>query len=92
MGAGIKTKLVEALAHGLPCVTTQSGLRGLDQPGWRKMLISVPDYDWEAFAQQMIDATEPDKRYRVPIEFYHQFSLHNIVHSALLSLQVHGAS
>lgn len=92
LGAGIKTKLVEALAHGLPCVTTQSGLRGLDQPGWRKMLLSVPDYDWEAFAQQMIDATDPDNRYKVPIEFYHQFSLHNIVHSALLSLQAHGAS
>jgi hypothetical protein len=56
------------------------------------MLLSVPDYDWEAFAQQMIDATDPDNRYKVPIEFYHQFSLHNIVHSALLSLQAHGAS
>jgi len=89
-GAGIKTKLVEALAHGLPCVTTQAGLRGLDQPGYRKVLLAVPDYDWQAFAEQMVEASGPDKRYKVPLEFYHQFSLQNIVHSALLSLQEDG--
>jgi glycosyltransferase involved in cell wall biosynthesis len=91
-GAGIKTKLVEAMGHGLPCVVTQSSIRGMDQPGFKKMLLTVPDYDWDAFAQQMIEASDPDKRYKVPLEFFHQFSLQNIVHSALLSLQEHATS
>jgi glycosyltransferase involved in cell wall biosynthesis len=90
-GAGIKTKLVEAMGHGLPCVTTRAGLRGMDQPGYKKILLAVPDDDWESFTQQMIEATEKDKKYKVPLEFFHQFSLQNIVHSALLSLQEHGS-
>lgn len=86
-GAGIKTKLIEALAHGLPSVSTLSGMRGLERPNLNKVLIGVNDYDWDTFTDRMVQVTNPDVKWRIPLEFFQEFSLPNIVQGALLSLQ-----
>ena len=87
MGSGIKTKLIESLAHGLPSVSTLSGMRGLERPHLNKVLIGVEDYDWDTFTEKMVQVTNPDVKWRIPLEFFQEFSLPNIVQGALLSLQ-----
>ena len=89
LGSGIKTKIVESLAHGLPVVSTRSGMVGLERPTLQKVLVGVQDYDWEAFTKQMIAVTQSSVKWRIPLEFYQEFSLPNIVQNALLSLQTH---
>ena len=87
LGSGIKTKLIESLANGLPSVSTLSGMRGLERPNLNKVLIGVEDYDWDTFTERMVQITNPDVKWRIPLEFFQEFSLPNIVQGALLSLQ-----
>ena len=87
LGSGIKTKIIESLSHGLPTVSTRSGMKGLERPTLQKVLVSVRDYDWEDFTNQMIAVTQSTVKWRIPLEFYQEFSLPNIVQNALLSLQ-----
>jgi len=89
LGSGIKTKIIESLAHGLPVVSTRSGMKGLERTNLQKVLVEVRDYDWEDFTKQMIAVTQSKVKWRIPLEFYQEFSLHNIVQNALLSLQTH---
>ncbi|MBU3743201.1 MAG: glycosyltransferase family 4 protein [Sediminibacterium sp.] len=89
LGSGIKTKIIESLAHGLPVVSTRSGMVGLERPTLQKVLVGVQDYDWEDFTKQMIAVTQSKVKWRIPLEFYQEFSLPNIVQNALLSLQTH---
>jgi polysaccharide biosynthesis protein PslH len=48
MGTGVNIKLLDALAVGMPCVSTESGARGLDK--YRMAMLVVPDDEPEAFA------------------------------------------
>lgn len=89
LGSGIKTKIIESLAHGLPVVSTISGMKGLERATLQKVLVAVTDYDWDDFTQQMIAVTQSKVKWRIPLEFYQEFSLPNIVQNALLSLQTH---
>lgn len=89
LGSGIKTKIIESLAHGLPVVSTRSGMKGLERSTLQKVLVGVRDYDWEDFTQQMIAVAQSKVKWRIPLEFYQEFSLPNIVQNALLSLQTH---
>ena len=62
-------------------------MRGLERPHLNKVLIGVMDYDWDTFAERMVQVTSPDVKWRIPLEFFQEFSLPNIVQGALLSLQ-----
>jgi len=53
MGTGVNIKLLDALAHGMPCVTTVSGARGLEALADVAMVM-VEDQNPHAFAQQLI--------------------------------------
>lgn len=55
-GGGIKTKLVEALGHGLSCVSTSSGAYGIPQSITANKLTIVADDDWHAFVKGIISA------------------------------------
>lgn len=48
-GAGIKTKVIEALAHGLPVVSTHQGALGVDPSQCGPMLAIAPDADYARF-------------------------------------------
>lgn len=54
-GAGVKGKVVEALAHGVPVVTTDVGAQGIDAEG-RVLFIGN---DAQSFAQQIKAAADP---------------------------------
>lgn len=52
-GTGINIKLLEAMACGVPTVSTVTGARGLPE-GLRRGVLVVPDDDAEAFASGLI--------------------------------------
>jgi glycosyltransferase involved in cell wall biosynthesis len=55
-GTGIKNKLLEALACGLPCVTSSLGSQGLHVTDGRELLIASPS--GEAFASAIVELLE----------------------------------
>jgi glycosyltransferase involved in cell wall biosynthesis len=86
LGGGIRIKLVEALAHGLTVISTASGARGVPAEITGDKLHTVADYDWPAFAQQMMRPDLPSSTLVTP-EFRQTYNQETIVHKALLSLQ-----
>lgn len=55
-GAGVKFKTVEAMAQGIPVVTTPIGVQGLDDPPGELQVFSAPD----AFSRAIIRLIEDD--------------------------------
>lgn len=60
--SGVKTKLIEALAHSACVVSTESGAKGLRQDLAGKNLILAKDYDTGEFALKVFDAMFRDKQ------------------------------
>ena len=56
-GGGIKTKLVEALGYNCNAVSTVNGAIGVDPALCNGKLQLVPDNDWNAFAEKVIEAS-----------------------------------
>jgi len=52
MGTGVTIKLLDALALGMPCVSTESGARGLEK--YRDAMLVVPNNEPEAFARAVV--------------------------------------
>lgn len=53
LGTGINIKLLDALAAGVPTISTQTGVRGLSE-GYRGGVIVVEDGDHQAFANAIM--------------------------------------
>lgn len=86
LGAGIKTKLIDALAQNQDCISTESGARGIPAAATEGKLRVTQDYDWRAFAVAMRDQhLQPFTD--TPPSFYQIFYWEDIVRKALLSLQ-----
>jgi len=65
VGTGINIKLLDAMAAGVPTVSTTTGARGLP-PGYRRGVITVPDEDHAAFADAVVRfATDAQLRRRI---------------------------
>lgn len=67
-GGGVRTKLVEALAHNARCVSTQTGAAGIPPVLGGKNLYVCPDGNWKAFTHAIITAANAPKE--TPVEFY----------------------
>ncbi|MEP6712405.1 MAG: glycosyltransferase [Ferruginibacter sp.] len=83
-GGGIKTKLVESLGSDLSCVSTLSGAFGVPAAVVKNKMITVPDGDWQQFAQaiQAINVTE-----NTPTAFFNHFYWGNIAEKAAVVLK-----
>jgi len=77
-GGGIKTRLVEAVAYNTDVVSTQNGAIGFHMETVEKKLAIVPDHDWQAFAQSIIDMCGREKT-DATAAFYQYYSWENIV-------------
>lgn len=55
-GGGVKTKLVEAIAHNLTTISTQTGAAGIPVTQCGEKLVVCADNDWEAFVNAIIRA------------------------------------
>lgn len=71
-GGGIKTKLVEALAYNLNCVSFVTGAIGVPQEICGEKLIIVNDNDYRGFAAATIAASNITSN--IPAFFYDHFS------------------
>lgn len=81
-GGGIKTKLVEALAHGLTAVSFKSGARGVPAGiSGNKLLISA-DNETDAFIHNILRVLGNNTEI-VPDEFYDHFSWKKIIKKAV---------
>ena len=63
MGTGVAIKVLDALAHGVPCVCTRSGARGLDREA--AAIDIVDDVDAASFAARMVALLTDDGSWRL---------------------------
>jgi len=86
-GGGIKTKLVEAIAHNLTAVSSESGAVGVDPALCNGKLLICRDNDWEAFAEAIVKAS--GLRSFTPPSFYEHFYWANITGRAARFIEGH---
>jgi polysaccharide biosynthesis protein PslH len=75
-GAGIKTKLVEALGHDLTTVSSRSGAFGVDEKLCNGKLLLAKDDDWDKFTHNMLLAQKIDSH--IDDNFYDHFNYRRI--------------
>ncbi len=69
-GGGIKTKLVEALAFNTQSISSENGAIGLYPETTGSMLLTVKDYDWQTFANKIIECLKENQPPQIPASFY----------------------
>jgi glycosyltransferase involved in cell wall biosynthesis len=83
-GGGIKTKLVEALAFNLNCISTVSGATGIPTETTGQKLTVIPDGDWATFIESIFVT---DINAVIPTRFFEQFYWGNIAARAIAILK-----
>jgi glycosyltransferase involved in cell wall biosynthesis len=78
--SGVKTKVIEAISHGLNVVSTFSGASGIPAGLCGSKLIITPDNDWQQFAQQAI--SHASRKYITSKNFNDYFYWPNIISRA----------
>ena len=86
LGTGIKTKIVEALAHGQRVIACKKSGEGFNVAELGKQLTLIEDYNWKAFADAMLQLNIQEES-TTPESFYRQFNWPSIVQESILSLQ-----
>ncbi len=86
LGTGIKTKIVEALAHGQRVIACKKSGEGFNVAELGKQLTLIEDYNWKAFADAMLQLNMQEES-TTPESFYRQFNWPSIVQESILSLQ-----
>lgn len=81
-GAGIKTKVIEAIAAGLPVVSTFNGALGVNQSLCGDMLRVVPDGDYHAF-RAAVTSLLLQPRPRTPQAFFQYYHWENCLQPLL---------
>jgi glycosyltransferase involved in cell wall biosynthesis len=86
-GGGVKTKLIEAIAHGATVVSTATGAKGVEESVCSPKLYIVEDNDWAAFAKQ-IEACAHQQDTTASL-FYNTFYWGNIATTLIRILKAH---
>lgn len=85
-GAGIKTKIVEAIAYNCHVVSTQMGALGMDRHSSFGKLSVVADGDWNSFATSTIELLSRGTG-NTPEQFYQQYFWGEIAQKAKKALE-----
>jgi glycosyltransferase involved in cell wall biosynthesis len=83
-GGGIKTKMVEAIAHGTTVVSMETGARGIRREFCGEKLAIVADGNWKQFAETVMDL--PGVHAQTPQAFYDYYNWDSIIDRLLRSL------
>lgn len=87
LGAGVKTKLIDALAAGLPVIAFEKSVGGISNLYLNQQLICIPDNNWDSFAQSMMEMQVfKEGGPTLPDEFYKEYHWDHIVQESILSL------
>lgn len=84
-GGGIKTKAVEALGYNKIVVSSEAGAAGLIPSACGSNLQIVPNYNWDAFATAVINATTTQPS--IPDSFYDTYNWDKIAAKVLAIMQ-----
>lgn len=79
--AGVKTKLVEAVAYGCPVVSMASGAKGFRKELAGELFREVPDHEWKTFAQAVMEMCHSEKK-PTPVGFWAYYSWKSIAANA----------
>jgi glycosyltransferase involved in cell wall biosynthesis len=85
-GAGVKTKVLEAIALGKTVVSTESGAFGIQKQVCGEQLVVVADRDTTAFADAVLQCLALENQ-TTPVEFYDYYYRDNVVKDLLPILQ-----
>lgn len=87
LGAGVKTKLIDALAAGLPVIAFEKSTEGISNMYLNQQLICIPNNNWDSFAQSMMEIQVIEEGgTNVPAQFYKEYHWDHIVQESILSL------
>jgi len=75
-GGGVKTKVLEAIAHHKTVISTKTGALGIDQSVCGKKLQIAKDDDWDNFAKLCIASIEDNSP--TPPSFFEKYSWEGI--------------
>lgn len=85
-GAGVKTKVLEAIALGKTVISTESGAFGIEKQVCGKQLVVVKDHDSAAYANAVLQSLKLSNQ-ATPVEFYDYYYRDNVVKALLPILQ-----
>lgn len=80
-GGGIKTKAIEAVAYNNTVVSSEAGAAGLLKDACQDKLLVAKDFDWDSFANLIIEAI--NKNTVTPAVFYNTYSSSKIAQHVL---------
>lgn len=83
-GGGVKTKMVEAIAHGVTVVSTGSGAIGIVKEVCGNKLIPVADNRWDEFTREIIRNAK--ERSITPQEYYDYYFWGNILRKVIADI------
>lgn len=87
LGAGVKTKLIDALASGLPVIAFEKSAEGISSLPLNKQLTRISNFNWNLFSESMIRFSELKREQEtVSAEFYKEYHWDHIVQESILSL------
>lgn len=87
LGAGVKTKLIDALAAGLPVIAFEKSAEGISSLQLNNQLTRISNLNWNLFSESMIRFTEFNRKQEsVSVDFYKEFHWDHIVQESILSL------
>lgn len=84
-GGGIKTKAIDTLVRNQRVISTHNGAIGIDASTCGNNLIIIPDKDWDAFCNAIIQYANQPKQ--IPQKFYETYSWENIVQNLSKKLE-----
>lgn len=85
LGAGVKTKITDAIAACQMVIACKKSCEGLNQSMLSQQLIVIDDYNWDGFAKAMIQISVNEIP-KTPIAFYTAYNWANIVRESILYL------
>ena len=87
LGAGVKTKLIDALASGLPVIAFEKSAEGISSLPLNKQLTRISNFNWNLFSESIIRFSELKREQEtVSAEFYKEYHWDHIVQESILSL------
>lgn len=84
-GGGVKTKAIDTLARNKIVISTTTGAEGIDPTICGSKLVVIPDLDWQAFVESIIE--NRNKNEKIPESFYETYSWTNIIQKLTIQLE-----
>lgn len=84
-GGGVKTKAMEVLGRNGRVLSTQTGAQGINPNVCGEHLQIVPDGDWDAFTQTLIQLVSQTQTPDIPLAFYETYNWDAIIRRLLQS-------